>query len=330
MRNNYLNKILELFFRFDYSKPTVDRVHRWLADAEKLEEKDAALRELWAKTKADSHIDTERSFGQVLDKLGLGYVHIPDRFNRQWRWRMAAAVIAGVILSSAVTFWLSYALFDKDNAVMTEQYAFAGERKNFLLPDGTQVYLNADSHIYYPENLEGKTRTVYLTGEATFKVVKNPKKPFIVRAGNMDVTALGTEFNVKAYLEDELLIASLIEGKVRVDCNDTLSYVLDPGNQVVYNKISHSSAMQSVSVQDVTAWQRGQIILTKASVGQIVRTLERHFGMAFHVSGGKSNKDLYNFVFNEDADIREVLEVMQVVVGPFEYQLKNRACYIYW
>mgnify|MGYP000343872227 CR=1 FL=1 len=83
--------------------------------------------------------------------------------------------------------------------------------------------LNADSHIYYPENLEGKTRTVYLAGEATFKVVKNPKKPFIVRAGNMDVTALGTEFNVKAYLEDELLIASLIEGKVRVDCNDTLS-----------------------------------------------------------------------------------------------------------
>lgn len=68
----------------------------------------------------------------------------------------------------------------------------------------------------------------------------------------------------------------------------------------------------------------------KATVNEIVRTLERHFGMAFHVFGGKSNNDLYNFVFNEDADIREILEVMQVVVGPFEYQLKNHACYIYW
>ena len=95
--------------------------------------------------------------------------------------------------------------------------------------------------------------------------------------------ALGTEFNVKAYLEDEWLIASLIEGKARVDCNDTLSYVLNPGNQVVYNKISHSGTMQPVSVQDVTAWQRGQIVLTKATVNEIVRTLERHFGMAFHV-----------------------------------------------
>ena len=97
-----------------------------------------------------------------------------------------------------------------------------------------------------------------MIGEAEFKVARNPKKPFIVRSSNMAITALGTEFNVKAYPEEDVITASLIEGKVRVDCNDTISYVLTPGYQVVYNKCTDDCQMLTANMKDVTAWMRGR------------------------------------------------------------------------
>lgn len=76
----------------------------------------------------------------------------------------------------------------------------------------------------------------------------------------MAITALGTEFNVKAYPEEDVITASLIEGKVRVDCNDTTSYVLTPGYQVVYNKCTADCQLLTANMKDVTAWMRGTCV----------------------------------------------------------------------
>ena len=68
----------------------------------------------------------------------------------------------------------------------------------------------------------------------------------------------------------------------------------------------------------------------KATIAEIIQTLERHFGIMFYVSTKKRNQDRYNFVFKENAGLEEVLEVMQVVVGQFDYRLKDNACHIIW
>ena len=141
---------------------------------------------------------------------------------------------------------------------------------------------------------------------------------------------MGTEFNVKAYPEEDIITTSLIEGKVRVDCNDTISYVLTPGYQVVYNKCTADCQVLTANMKDVTAWQRGEIVFNKATIAEIIQTLERHFGIMFYVSTKKRNQDRYNFVFKENAGLEEVLEVMQVVVGQFDYRLKDNACHIIW
>ena len=169
-----------------------------------------------------------------------------------------------------------------------------------------------------------------MIGEAEFKVARNPKKPFIVRSSNMAITALGTEFNVKAYPEEDVITASLIEGKVRVDCNDTISYVLTPGYQVVYNKCTDDCQMLTANMKDVTAWMRGELVFDKVTLTEIVRTLERHYGITFHISTKKSNQDRYNFVFRKDATLEETLEVMKVVIGQFDYRLEGSICYIIW
>lgn len=146
----------------------------------------------------------------------------------------------------------------------------------------------------------------------------------------MMVTALGTEFNVRAYPEEKFITATLIEGKVKVNCNDTTSYVLTPNQQVVYTKSTLTSQLLEADMEDVTAWQRGEVVLTKATIDEIVQALERHYGISFQVSGKRHNQDHYNFVFKENTDITQVLEVLKVVIGGFDFQLKGNTCYIYW
>ena len=226
---NKLEKQLRSFIDFDYSKRTIDRFHRWMISSDSAEEKETALRNLWFKTKGKAEHDMEYSFRQVLDKIGIEYTPMVTDVNRWNLWKSVAAAAVIVVLSVTATLWISYNHFDRDNIAMVEHYVNNGTRETISLPDGTTVHLNSGSHVFYPENLEGKTRTIYLIGEAEFKVARNPKKPFIVRSSNMAITALGTEFNVKAYPEEDVITASLIEGKVRVDCNDTISYVLTPG-----------------------------------------------------------------------------------------------------
>lgn len=326
---NKLEKLLHSFISFDYSKQTTDMFHRWMINSDSSEEKEAALCNLWSKTKGKATENTDKSFQQVLDKLRIE--RAPMIKTSRWSvWKPVAAAAIIVLLSVTATLWVSYSYFDKDNATMIECYVKNGTREKVVLPDGSVIHLNSGSHILYPKNLEGKTRMIYLVGEADFKVAKNPEKPFIVRSSNMMITALGTEFNVRAYPEEKFITATLIEGKVKVNCNDTISYVLIPNQQVVYNKSTLTGQLLEADMEDVTAWQRGEVVLTKATIDEIVQVLERHYGIDFQVSGKRHSQDHYNFVFKENSDITQVLEVLKVVIGGFDFQLKGNTCYVYW
>lgn len=328
MKNN-LEKLLHSFISFDYSKQMTDMFHRWMISPDSSEEKETAFYNLWSKTKGKATKNTDQSFQQVLDKLGIERAPMMQ-ISRWSAWKPVAAAAVIVLLSVTATLWVSYSYFDKDDATMVECYVKNGTREKIVLPDGSVIHLNSGSHILYPKNLEGKTRMVYLVGEADFKVAKNPEKPFIVRSSNMMVTALGTEFNVRAYPEEKFITATLIEGKVKVNCNDTTSYVLLPNQQIVYTKNTLTSQLVEANIEDVTAWRRGEIMLTKATIDEIAQALERHYGVRFQVSGTKRNQDRYNFVFKENADITQVLGVLKVVVGGFDFWLKENTCYIYW
>ena len=91
--------------------------------------------------------------------------------------------------------------------------------QNITLPDGTQVMINSESTLLYPQQFTGDSRCVYLVGEANFKVRRDEAHPFIVKSADFQVTALGTEFNVSAYPEEEEVTATFILGKVFVAYN---------------------------------------------------------------------------------------------------------------
>ena len=323
---NYIQKIINVFTASKHSEKVTEEVHQWLVGEEHADEKELALHELWKETEGKVDAGTWNSLRSVYSKAG-----VTDVAKKQYQlfvWKYVAAV-AILIITVSGTFWLTKNAFKEETVAMTEQYIPDGETYEFELPDGSRVHVNSGTLLLYPNIFNGDTRTVYLIGEADFKVKKNPDKPFIVRSGNMSVTAVGTEFNVAAYPEDSEIVATLIQGKVRIDYEKSNeSHILQPGQQVVYNRKTAQSRIADANLEDVTAWQRGQIIFRGNTMEEILLILERRFGVTFQYNTNLFADDKYNFSFSKNADIGEVMEVMKEVTGKFTYNINKNICYM--
>ena len=115
---------------------------------------------------------------------------------------VAAGIAALVSLSVCGVLYLNR-LSPKVSVDYREVAASYGEVKTVLLPDGTQVSLNACSRLVYPEDFaNAPQRTVTLHGQGFFKVARNERQPFVVKTANLDVKVLGTEFDIKSYAGD--------------------------------------------------------------------------------------------------------------------------------
>ena len=324
MMKKYIDKLIRLFLASDFSKGPTREIQHWMADGTHNEEKDATLTEVWKNIHVQADASTRYAFGTVCEKIGVMPPRIIPFYKRPvWRY---AAVFALLVVSVATTYWATSRYASRET-VMAEEYAPMGEIRTIVLPDSSLALLNSDSYILYPKNFEGETRTVYLMGEADFKVRKNLHKPFIVRSGDMAVTALGTEFNVNFYPEDTKLEATLLEGKIKVDCGAE-SYILAPGEQVVYNRLTGVSGRASVNSADVTAWQRGEVVFRSCTIADVLQTLQRRFGVKFQYKEGMFNTDKFNFSFRSDASIGQIMDIMKTVTGKFDYLIDGNTCFL--
>ena len=116
-----------------------------------------------------------------------------------------------------------------------------GHTDSLTLPDNSRVWLNAGSHLIYPRSFDGRIRKVFLSGEAYFDVAKDAGHPFIIKAGDVQVRVLGTQFNVTSYENMESVSVCLVEGSVSMDIDgDGLkrNILLIPGDVVRYDTLS--------------------------------------------------------------------------------------------
>lgn len=324
---NYIQKIVDCFIHSDYSRHLTEEIHYWLIQNNHSEQKEEALKKVWNETKEEADASTEKAFEQVLDRLHVSRVSASPIYHKTvWRYAAAAMILC---VSVATTFWLTRQNVKPKTVSLVEKHIRNGQTGVIELPDGSVAHLNSGSYILYPSNFEGDARVIHLIGEANFKVVKDSRKPFIVKSADLSVTALGTEFDVEAYPEEEEIVATLLHGKIKVETAlDTISYILSPGEQIIYNKKNAESHLVSANLSDVTAWQRGEIIFRGCTAEEVFQQLERYYGITFRYNANLFNNDKYNFKFKRDASVEDILEVLQVVIGNFDYQVNNHICYI--
>lgn len=260
----------------------------------------------------------------------------------RWLKIAGAATVLTVIAYLAITY---AGHSNKDNTLKTFATTY-GERKNIQLPDGSVVNLNAGSTIRIDESFDVSERNVYLEGEAYFDVKHNEKKAFIVHTAEMDIKALGTAFDVKAYKEERITEASLIRGLVEVTLkkNNNKALVLHPNQKITWkndepevrnntvltatNKLSkHNEGMPEklrVSVQgDIKeiAWKDNKLIFEDDELSDIAHLLERWYGV--HIEFGDDSIRSYRFTaIFEKEDLQTVLNFLKES-KPFNYKINN-------
>jgi len=174
-----------------------------------------------------------------------------------WRrtWVLRSAAAACVLLISGIWYFNQSppSIYQQEVAAIKESVI---EKNNegdkpiaVLLPDGSEVVLTPKSRLAYPINFIGDSRTVYLSGEATFSVVKDFKKPFYVHANEIVTKVLGTKFVVRAFEKDKDVIVSVQSGQVSVynpikkgkavpDNEKTRGVLLLPNQQAVFERLT--------------------------------------------------------------------------------------------
>lgn len=323
---NYIQQLIELFGHNDYSPATQKKVQQWLADDEHAEEKREALNKLWEQAgQQELPRGMQQSIRRMQQNLGMQPVADNKKRIQLFIWRAAAIFLLAV---SSVSIYL---MLEKDRPQkdLLECYIPTAEIRELTLPDGTRVMLNSKSTLLYPDEFAGETRSVYLVGEANFKVKPDKKHPFIVKANDFQVTALGTEFNVNAYPENNELIATLLEGSVKVEFDNLMSNViLKPNEQLAYNKKTKRGSLHQPEMEEVTAWQRGELVFSNMYLEDIFTNLERKFPYTLVYSPNSLKENTYSFRFRKQATLEEVMTIVTQVVGDLKYVIKGNKCYI--
>jgi len=154
-----------------------------------------------------------------------------------------------------------------------------GGQYQLQLPDGTKVWLNAASSITFPTAFTGPERKVTITGEAYFEVADNKSRPFRVNVNEMEITVLGTWFNVNAYADESTMNTSLLQGKVSVAQHDQ-AVTLAPGQQAqVSTQNEPIRVIAAADVQQAVAWKNGLFSFTQADLGAVMRQLSRWYAI---------------------------------------------------
>jgi len=186
-------------------------------------------------------------------------------------------------------------------------------KSKLLLPDGSLVWLNADSKISYSVHYGRETRTITLVGEAFFEVEKRTDPggkpmPFTVRTAGQQIAVLGTRFNVHAYPGAEKEQTTLLSGSIALTAREKI--LLKPNQQCEVT--ASGMLVRSVDAEETAAWKDGLIILKDATFAEVAQLIERAYDVVFvpgELLGGtqRLNGELYTTV-----KLSELLKVLEL------------------
>jgi transmembrane sensor len=240
---------------------------------------------------------------------------------------------------------LMYKTADGKQAAASTEVAYntlstpkGGEYK-IVLPDGSQVWLNAESSITYPTAFDATERKVQVTGEAYFEVaklvtVKEGKRiPFLVDIKNRktgsnlgQVQVLGTHFNINAYDDEKLVKTTLLEGKVKVKESartKNQEVILSPGEQAVLAPHSSLTTNHTPDINNVMAWKNGVFHFENADVQMVMRQLSRWYDVEVVYKRDIEKFDPLHFEVKRNTNLSDVLKVLNLS-GAAKFSIEDK------
>jgi ferric-dicitrate binding protein FerR (iron transport regulator) len=254
----------------------------------------------------------EDELDSMWDKISSRAANDSPKPQNSWRWlRVAAAIAVPLLLFSSIYY------YHKSSVLSSAEIAIAtgdGERATITLPDGTFVNLNEKSTLRYDSKSFNSTkRHVDFDGEAFFKVSKDAKHPFTIDADKLNVTVLGTEFNLMARTNEHSAILALSEGKTALTALTTgRKVILTPNHKAVLEKDAGTISVEDMNddFMVVTAWRHKQIMFRDAPMRDVLKTLEDTFKVKFVLNGQIDMDDVFTGTMS-DADLNIDLSILE-------------------
>lgn len=202
-----------------------------------------------------------------------------------------------------------------------EIYVPYGKRQKVVLPDGTNVVLNAGSSLKYPKQFGKENRCVNFTGEAYFDVVKNKDYPFIIQSKDYKIRVLGTTFNLYNYEDSEELQLTLCTGKVLMNFGEE-QLKLATGEQLVVDKTNMHLEREHVNTQNYTLWMQNKLYFNRTPIQEVIRRLERVYNCTIKL---EPNFDFNNFFSgtHDNKSLEAVLKSICLAIGSKYKKEKN-------
>lgn len=269
--------------------------------------------------------------------------------RRQVTWFTPLLRIAAVFILSFSLGIGAHIYFSRvDNSMaFVENIIPLGSKSEIKLPDGTTVWLNAGSKLRYPTDYGKTTRDIYLEGEGYFKVAKQKDKPFTVHTAIMKVRALGTEFNVKAYPDEQIAETMLINGSVVIDKGEKPSSMeksveLRPGQKFSVTaylapkpeetvpeetqKAPVIEQLPAVVAKAEVSWKERNWRIEKEELQSLAIKLERRYDVKIEVDDLLKN---YRYTGTlKDESLEQVLTAMQLS-SPILFEVNGKNVQIY-
>jgi transmembrane sensor len=224
---------------------------------------------------------------------------------------VAAILVLGLLLGSVVTYLLSGNQFNQEQLVFETP---RGEKSMVTLPDGSEVWLNANSRLVY-NSFSANYRQVELKGEAFFKVARNEHAPFVVKTNECSVEVLGTTFNVMAYDEFGRKEITLLSGKVNVHLGDD-EQVLKPGQALILK--DQKFQIVEVNASQSSVWVDNKFNFQNIPLSELMKRLENWYDVDITLDNRTGREVNFTGTFKNEETIWQVLDAIKVYT-PIKY-----------
>lgn len=300
----------------------------WLEAKEENRNKFKEMYDLWLYSNAllTDNKDMEAALARLNERTSLASKRtVSVRLFSFHVMRVAAAIL--LLFSAGYVGY--YLKGNEEETVITMNKLLTGDNNKgqYVLPDGSTVWLNANSVLEYPDTFTGKKRMVRLKGEALFEVKKDTSNPFVVQTGGMDIEVLGTCFLVQNYPDKPTVETVLVNGSVKIEGNYfPESRILVPGQMIAYNKNTAKTDLSMVDTADYTNWIHSKLVFDKTNLAHVIINLEKWYGIRIVASPELVQNTHMSFTVRRES-LEEILKYMSLT-APIAYKWKDNVLYL--
>lgn len=317
-------KLIYDFLSGNITKEDLHKLNEWVYSSTENKDYFEKLKHTWL---LSSGYDVrpfyaERAYIRFLERIRKNDIYKSKK--RLVKYACYAAAI--ILLLVTTTLIVNTFKGTTDNLLVSEVYAPRKSKLKMKLPDGSVVWLNADSKLSYSEKFGRKNRNIQLTGEGYFEV-KHGEHPFIVQTDSTQIKVLGTKFNIKNYSNEDYMKISLLEGSIALS-GVNKEYIMKPNQTITINKVNQIHTLAE-NADYSEQWINNKVFWNEIPLLTISKELERQFDVTFSFE----SESLENLIFHgsfiiETNNLEEILGIM-AETNKFKYSIDKNKVYIF-